>query len=203
MEFHFDNRIVQVLGRAAALVKLNILWIVFSLPLVTGGAALCALHITAVKILKNEEGYVFREFWSVYKGKMKVSLKLWVPLLFAAFLILFDYMFWRDMDGDFAAMMRIFICVAMGGWFALVSYIFPLAARMDVGAGETYRNGLLLMFKYLPQTLYLLFTTALFLAAGLLFTPVFGIALLAGGALLAAAHGKLLLWVFEKEGIVE
>ena len=59
MEFHFDNRIVRVLGQAAAHVKLNILWIVFSLPLVTGGAALCALHITAVKILKNEEGYVF------------------------------------------------------------------------------------------------------------------------------------------------
>ena len=127
MEFHFDNRIVQVLGRAAALVKLNILWIVFSLPLVTGGAALCALHITAVKILKNEEGDVFREFWSVYKGKMKVSLKLWVPLLFAAFLILFDYMFWRDMDGDFAAMMRIFICVAMCGWLILYClWVMPM-----------------------------------------------------------------------------
>lgn len=55
------------------------------------------------------------------------------------------------------------------------------------------------MFKYLPQTMYLLFITGLFLAAGLLWTPVFGAGLLAGGSLMAIVHGKMLLWIFEKE----
>ena len=54
----------------------------------------------------------------------------------------------------------------------------------------------------MPQSIYLLFLTAIFLTAGLLWTPVFYIMVLSGGSLLAAIHGKMLLWIFEKEGIL-
>lgn len=200
--YHFDSRLVQGIEKAFSLIKLNILWAICSLPLVTGGAALCALHITAVKILKNEESYIFRDFWAVFKAKLMPSLRLWVPLLLAAFVLLFDYKFWQGIDGDLAGMVRIFTCVLLGIWMVLVFYMFPLAARMDVPAKTTYRNSILLMFKYLPQSIYLLFLTATFLVAGLLWMPIFYIMALAGSSLLAAAHGKLLLWIFGKEGIL-
>ncbi len=45
--FYFENRLFRIAEKAVNLIKLNILWILFSLPLVTGGAALCALHVTA------------------------------------------------------------------------------------------------------------------------------------------------------------
>lgn len=188
--------------KAINLIKLNVLWVLFSLPLVTGGAALCALHIVAVKILKNEEGYVFRDFWTVYKGKMKVSLQIWIPLLLGIVVLFFDSMFWRNMEGSLADIMRVFVFVMLGMWLALVFYVFPLAARMDATAGTTYRNGILLLFKYLPQSMYLLFVTGIFLTAGILWTPVFYIMILAGGSLLAVIHGKMLLWIFEKEKII-
>jgi len=193
--YRLDSRMAQITDKALCLIKLNILWMVCSLPLVTGGAALCALHITAVKILNNEESYIFQDFWAVFKLKLTPSLKLWLPLLLAAFALLFDY-------GDFAGMIRVFTCVLFGIWTVLVFYVFPLAARMDVPAKTTYRNGILLMFKYLPQSIYLLFLTAIFLTAGLLWTPVFYIMVFSGGSLLAAIHGKMLLWIFEKEGIL-
>lgn len=198
----FGSRLVQIAEKAFCLIKLNLLWAICSLPLVTGGAALCALHITAVKILKNEESYIFRDFFTVFKTKLLPSLKLWVPLLLAAFVLLFDYKFWQGIDGDLAAMVRIFTCVLLGIWMVLVSYMFPLAARMDVPAMTTYRNSILLMFKYLPQSMYLLFLTAIFLVAGILWTPAFYIMAIAGSSLLAAIHGKLLLWIFGKEGIL-
>lgn len=93
---------------------------VCSLPLVTGGAALCALHITAVKILNNEESYIFQDFWAVFKLKLTPSLKLWLPLLLAAFALLFDYRFWQGIDGDFSGMIRVFTCVLFGIWTVLV-----------------------------------------------------------------------------------
>ncbi|EOS23774.1 hypothetical protein C806_02560 [Lachnospiraceae bacterium 3-1] len=192
----------HMVEKAINLIKLNVLWVLFSLPLVTGGAALCALHIVAVKILKNEEGYVFRDFWTVYKGKMKVSLQIWIPLLLGIVVLFFDSMFWRNMEGSLADIMRVFVFVMLGMWLALVFYVFPLAARMDTTAGTTYRNGILLLFKYLPQSMYLLFVTGIFLTAGILWTPVFYIMILAGGSLLAVIHGKMLLWIFEKEKIV-
>lgn len=197
--FRTESRLFRIVEKILNLIKLNVLWILFSIPLVTGGAALCALHVTAVKILKDEEGYVLRDFLQVFRSKMRDSLKLWLPLLLAAGVLLFDGMFWRNMEGSFADSMRVFVCILSGLWLVLVIYVFPLAARMDVPARVTYRNGILLMFKYLPQSVYLLFITGLFLAAGLLWTPVFFMWVLSGGSLMAAIHGKMLMWIFEKE----
>lgn len=35
--FYFENRLFRIAEKAVNLIKLNILWILFSLPLVTGG----------------------------------------------------------------------------------------------------------------------------------------------------------------------
>lgn len=199
--FHFEGRLFRMIEKGINLIKLNIIWILFSLPLVTGGAALCALHVTAVRILKDEEGYILRDFWTVFRSKFKITLKLWLMLLAVAAALLFDYMFWRNVRGSFADSMRVFVCVLAGMWLALVIYLFPLAARMDTSARVTFRNGFLLTFKYLPQTMYLLLISGIFLAAGLLWTPVFGAGMLAGGSLMAVVHGKMLMWIFEKEKI--
>lgn len=196
-----DSRLFQIVEKTVNLIKLNIIWVLCSLPLVTAGAALCALHVTAVRILEGEEGYVFRDFWRVYRSKMRLSLKLWLPLLAAAFALGFDYMFWREVEGNLAESMRVLICVLSGMWIVLVIYVFPLAARMETDAGVTCRNGILLLFKYLPQSVYLLFISGVFLAAALLWTPVFAAGVFAGGSLLAAVHGKMLMWIFEKEKI--
>lgn len=200
--FRMESRLFQIVEKTVNLIKLNIIWVLCSLPLVTAGAALCALHVTAVRILEGEEGYVFRDFWTVYRSKMRLSLELWLPLLAAAITLIFDYMFWREVEGNLAEGMRVLICVLAGMWIALVIYVFPLAARMETAAGVTFRNGLLLVLKYLPQSVYLLFITGVFLAAALLWTPVFGAGVLAGGALLALVHGKMLMWIFGKEGII-
>lgn len=200
--FRMESRLFQIVEKTVNLIKLNIIWVLCSLPLVTAGAALCALHVTAVRILEGEEGYVFRDFWTVYRSKMRLSLKLWLPLLAAAVILIYDYMFWREVEGNLAEGMRVLICVLSGLWIALVIYVFPLAARMETAAGVTLRNGLLLVLKYLPQSVYLLFITGVFLAAALLWTPVFGAGVLAGGALLALVQGKMLMWIFGKEGII-
>lgn len=200
--FHLDSRLFRIIEKLIAMIKLNILWILFSLPIVTGGAALCALHVTAVRIQKGEEGYVFRDFWKVFINELRGSLKLWLPLLLAAAVIVLDHIFWKNVNGDFAASMRVLVCVLAGIWLVLTIYLFPLAVRMHTPAAVTYRNGILLMFKYLPQSAYLLSVTVIFFAAGLLWTPAYCAGLLAGGSLMAVVHGKMLLWIFEKENIM-
>ena len=149
-----ESRLFQIVEKTVNLIKLNIIWVLCSLPLVTAGAALCALHVTAVRILEGEEGYVFRDFWTVYRSKMRLSLKLWLPLLAAAITLIFDYMFWREVEGNLAEGMRVLICVLSGLWIALVIYVFPLAARMETAAGRTFRNGMLLVLVVIliPQS---------------------------------------------------
>ena len=61
--FSADGKLAQVLGKAADLVILNVLWIVCSIPVVTAGAAATAFYTVALKMIKNEESYVFRSFF--------------------------------------------------------------------------------------------------------------------------------------------
>lgn len=200
--FRFDSKLFRAVEKVVNLIKLNILWILCSIPIVTGPAALSALHTTAVRILENEEGYIFRDFWTVFKSKWKQSLKIGIPLLFVGAGLLFDHLFWKGIDNRFADAMKGFVWVLMGIWLLVVIYIFPLAARMETTARMAYRNAALLIFKYLPQSLYLLFITGIFILAGLLWTPALYVEILAGGSLLAVVHGKMLVWIFKKENMI-
>ena len=44
LAFHNDSPIGQAVGRILELVGLNLLWMALCLPVVTAGAATCALH---------------------------------------------------------------------------------------------------------------------------------------------------------------
>ena len=69
--FSADGKLAQVLGKAAELVILNVLWIVCSIPVVTAGAAAAAFYTVALKMIKNEESYVFRSFFQAFKENFK------------------------------------------------------------------------------------------------------------------------------------
>lgn len=139
--FHFESRLFRLIEKGVSLIKLNIIWILCSIPLVTGGAALCALHVTAVRILRDEEGYVFRDFWRVFTSKLGFSLKLWIPLLAAAAGLIFDYMFWQGVDGGFADGMRVLVCVLAGVWLALVFYSSRLRQEWICRQGQLTAMG--------------------------------------------------------------
>ncbi|MCR5585485.1 MAG: YesL family protein, partial [Lachnospiraceae bacterium] len=49
------------------LITLNLITIVFCLPVVTIGASLTAMHYTALKMVRDEEGYITKTFFKSFK----------------------------------------------------------------------------------------------------------------------------------------
>lgn len=187
--------------KVISLVKLNLMWILFSIPIVTIGAANCALHEVAAQIASNQEGYVCRTFLAVFKKKFRQATILWIPMLLVGIGIVLDYLFWNQGQGTVVSVMK-GLTLALGILYLFITvYIYPLADRMDTSMKITLRNAALLAIKYLPQTLYqllwifILWIVGQIWAVGLLFT------FLAGVACVAVLHAKVLEKIFIKEQI--
>lgn len=61
--FHPDSEFMQALGRVADYVILNLLCVLFSLPIVTAGTAMTAKYYVSMKMIRGEEPAVLSAFW--------------------------------------------------------------------------------------------------------------------------------------------
>ena len=65
--FDLDSPLMRVLTKMADLMLLNLLALICCIPIITVGASLTALHYVALKIVRNEEGYIIRTFFKSFK----------------------------------------------------------------------------------------------------------------------------------------
>ena len=63
-----DNRVMRLITKIADSVFLNLLWFVFSLPIVTAGAATTALFDVTLHMVNDEEGGIFRDFRKSFRS---------------------------------------------------------------------------------------------------------------------------------------
>ena len=67
-----DGKFVKVLNRIADLVGLNLLAILFCIPIVTIGASITAVYGCIFRIQEKKEGYLIKDFWKLFKSKFQV-----------------------------------------------------------------------------------------------------------------------------------
>ena len=65
--FDLESPLMQILNKVADLMILNILTVVCCIPVITTGASLTAMHYVALKMARNEECYIARDFFKSFK----------------------------------------------------------------------------------------------------------------------------------------
>lgn len=78
MNIKYDNLFFTILGKIMDVLWVSILWIVFSIPIVTIGASSTALYYTIHKVVFNNESYIIRTFVNSFKSNFKDSTIKWV-----------------------------------------------------------------------------------------------------------------------------
>ena len=76
--FSSDSKLMKVLGKLFDIGYLSIVFIVFSLPVITIGASLTALYYTTVKVIRRDRGYVFQEFFRSFRLNFLNATVLWL-----------------------------------------------------------------------------------------------------------------------------
>lgn len=72
--FDIDNPVMTGIAKIADCICASLLWIVFSLPVVTIGASFAALYTTVYKYLRRDHGHLCRHFGQLFRRTFGAQL---------------------------------------------------------------------------------------------------------------------------------
>ena len=170
---------MRALGKIGDMICLNVMWLICCIPIITIGASTTALYTVMLRMVKNEEGYIFRGFLKAFKSNFKQSTLIWLILLLLGIVWTVDFRVAGFMPG-MAGIILSAIFLALG--FILLSvmiYIFPLTARYENGIKATFKNALILTVAKLPYTFLMvaIVVAAVFASLWSAFTLLFSLPL--------------------------
>ena len=160
--FSYDGPVVAIIEGFAHLVALNLITMALCIPVITGGAALTALHYSVLHIVRGEEGHIYRDYFRQFKANFKWATLLWLPMLLMGAFIIFDIWLIRTNPDAFPSALRI----VFGAGFIIISmvlvWIFPLLCHFAYDSVGTYiHNAILISLANLPRTIAMLIISIL------------------------------------------
>ena len=199
--FSVDSPLYRFLSKLLDVIRLNFLWILFSIPLVTIGASTVAALSVALKMADDEEGYIGRSFLKAFRENWKQGTVLGLITLVALYAVYLDFQFFEALEGN----PMIFLLVGILSIVVVVSallYAYPLAARYENTLFRTIQNSIDITRRYVGRTLFLVFVLSLeFLLFQFNQTMMFFAILLGPGFMIytLAAFSKKTFLLIEKE----
>lgn len=156
-----DGPLIQFLSKMADLMWLNILTMICCIPIITAGASLTALNYMALKIVRNEEGYITRGFFKAFKENFKQSTAIWCLFLVVACVLGIDYRIMTTTDVKIGNVLQMLILItAMMTVFTLL-YVFPVQAKFSNSIMRTIWNAFVLSIVQFPKTILMIVLYAL------------------------------------------
>lgn len=149
-----DGKFVKVLNRIADLVGLNLLAILFCIPIITIGASITAVYGCIFRIQEKREGYLTKDFWKLFKECFRSSTIIYLVGVAVVAMLYLDYQI-------FATNSRLDILqvlVVAGGILVaeIFTYAFPMESYFENSLKATVKNALLLGISNIPYTLLML-----------------------------------------------
>ena len=151
-----DNIVVRALGKIFDLMCLNILWLVCSIPVITVGASTTALYTVVLKMVKNEEGYILKDFFYFFKSNFKQSTIAWIMILMIGIICWVDQQIVSQIAEPMGMMMNVAVFIVGFIVLAVTIYIFPLIARYENTLRAALKNAVLISIARLPYTLLMM-----------------------------------------------
>lgn len=163
--FNQDHLIGRTLTRIVDLVILNIVYLLFCLPVVTIGAATSALYYVTVRMADQTYVSPVRDFWKGFRSNFRAITPIWLAaLLYGACLTVVFRMNGQQLWGSgHTGWIYIVLVVVAVLLVMLCEWIFALQMRFENTRKELLKNAALFLARYLPSMLILEAANALFL----------------------------------------
>lgn len=152
--FSVDGALYKFLTRLWDMVKLNFMWLLFSLPIVTVGAATVAAYTVTLKMVDEQEGYVARQFVKAFKENWRQGIPMGLLALVCSYAVYLDFELQRVTEGN-STMFLIFGIIAAFVFGMSFIYAFPLSARYGNTLIGTLKNSVNIATRYFLRTLLL------------------------------------------------
>lgn len=182
--FSYESKFSQILLKLCWSCYLNLLWFICSLPIVTIGASTTALYYASLKLVREEDSSLTRQFFRSFRENFKQATVLWLILLGVGLFLGADgyilYHLRLSAAGPLAVMWTLILAVVIAAsvvYVIVLLYVFPLLASVCNTNRAMLKNAFLIGTHYLFATI-LIFAVhfAMFFVVVAWFTPliVFG-----------------------------
>jgi uncharacterized membrane protein YesL len=151
----FDGRIFRFAAKVSNLFLLNILWLIFSIPIITMGAATSAVYYITLKMVKNEEGYIIKDFWYAFRQNLKQGIMIEFVLLVGGIILLGDIWYFLHLGNIFGYIFAAIFSIGLTIYVLTLIFIFPLLAKYSNTVFGTLKNAVLMSLTHLPSSIAL------------------------------------------------
>lgn len=164
--FSVESPLYKFISRFWDMVVLNFFWFVFSIPIVTIGASTVAAYSVALKMVDDEEGYIYQSFIKAFKENLKQGIILGLIAMVAGYVVYLNFALFNAIESNPFPLLLVGI---LAGIYFVTSllYAFPMVARYQNTVFGVMRNSRQICMKYAPRTLLLVFLVAMMIVIAL------------------------------------
>ena len=193
--FSIDGPLYNFFSRLLDMIKLNILWFLFSLPIVTIGASTAAAFVVTLKMVDEREGYIAKQFWTAFKANLKQGIPTGLLNLFFVYALYLDFQLFHAVEGNpiYFLILGIVGSVMCFGYFI---YAYALMARYENTLLKTLKNSMDISVKYFGRTVMIAVVIAVEIIVFIFNTTTMFLGLLIGPAVIFLTISGPAMYIF-------
>lgn len=169
-----NNGFYNFFSKVADMIILSVLWLLFSIPIITMGAASSALYYLTIKSIRQENGSPAKYFIKSFKLNLKQGILLNIIYLIYFLLFIFDiYVARHGIAG--VELPKIYENIS---YFLIlpiiftISYCFPYISRFENSIKNILINCFILSASHLGHTILLIVIIVLCVGISIIFPPL-------------------------------
>lgn len=154
--FDPNSKIYRFGSALTSLMFLNLLVVLTSIPIVTFGASMAAMHTMMLKLYRDEDYKLVRGYFKAFRDNLKQATVIWLIYIvyFAGLLAL--YLLVNQFGGQAADLPRFFLLGLAYVGLTSMLWSFVLQSRYDNSVGRTVKNSLLVMISNAAPSLVMI-----------------------------------------------
>ncbi|MFA9462848.1 MAG: YesL family protein [Velocimicrobium sp.] len=199
--FNMDGGVMGTLSKITDVIILSLIFLVFSIPIITMGASFTALYYSAVKSVRRGRSYIFKSFWKSFKENFGSATVLWLIILLAGAILGLNLWFSGHVLTGKISFVLFCIYAMMAVTISLVIiYIFPLLSRFNMSKKKLISTAFFMAIKHLPYSVLMVFIFIASLVASYI-VPLLIFVMPAAGALLLSMPMERILKKYMPESV--
>ena len=157
-----DSEVMEFLSKVTDFIIINLLTLLFSIPIITIGAAHTAKFYTAMKIVRGEEPSVVKSYFKSFKENFAQVTGAWMIILVVGLVLAFD---WYNVLYGRAEGMPVLLKAALGVLsfvvWSVAYCMFPFEARYKVTLKELFKASMVMALLNFPRMVLIFIATFL------------------------------------------
>jgi uncharacterized membrane protein YesL len=150
--FDSENPVMKFLSRLVDLAVLNILTVFTSALIITAGGAITAMNHVLLHLVRKDETYVTRMFWSSFKTNFRQGIPEGLLVMAVSAITAIDMWALHSAESRLATLMMMIITIIALFLAATFVYMFALQSRYVNTVRGTIVNAARLAIGNLPKT---------------------------------------------------